>query len=220
MSRQRAELAAAQASLVGIDPVLDALVERHGPCRLPSPVPAARRFEDLVESIAYQQLHGSAARAIWQRVVERCGGAVTPDLLLAAGHDALRACGLSGAKARSMLDLAQRSADGRLQLARIGRLDDEAVVTALTPAWGVGRWTAQMFLMFTLGRLDVWPTGDYGVRAGFGRAWGHAVAPSDRELGPLGDRFRGARSLVAWYCWRATEDRDGAQSAGRSARTG
>lgn len=219
MSRQRGALAAAQASLVGLDPVLDALVSRHGPCRLPAPAPASRRFEDLVESIAYQQLHGNAARAIWARVTAACGGAVSGASLTAAGPDTLRACGLSGAKVRSMLDLAERSLDGRLRLGRVGALDDDAVVEQLTPAWGVGRWTAQMFLMFTLGRLDVWPTGDYGVRAGFGRAWGHAVAPTERELEPLGDPFAGARSLVAWYCWRAVEDRD-TQSAGRSARTG
>lgn len=215
MTRQRSALAAAQTSIAGVDPALDALVARHGPCRLPSPAPASRRFEDLVESIAYQQLHGSAARAIWGRVVAACGGEVSAGGLRAAGTGVLRECGLSGAKVRSMLDLAERELDGRLRLARIGRLDDEAVVAELTPAWGVGRWTAHMFLMFTLGRLDVWPTGDYGVRAGYGRAFGHDTTPSEKELEPLGDRFAGARSLVAWYCWRAVEDR-GMTSAGRS----
>ena len=215
MTPQRSALAAAQASIAGVDPLLDALVERHGPCRLPPPAPAARRFEDLAESIAYQQLHGSAARAIWGRVITAFGGEVSADGLRAAGPGALRECGLSGAKVRSMLDLAERELDGRLRLTRIGRLDDEAVVAELTPVWGVGRWTAHMFLMFTLGRLDVWPTGDYGVRAGYGRAFGHDAAPGEKEMGPLGDRFAGARSLVAWYCWRAVEDR-GLAAAGRS----
>jgi len=213
MSRQRAQLAAAQASLRGVDPVLDRLVERFGPCRLPSPPPAHRRFEDLVESIAYQQLHGNAARAIWSRVVEACGGMVSAQTLVAAGPDALRACGLSNAKVRSMLDLADRGIDGRLRLGRIGRLADEEVIAELTPAWGVGRWTAQMFLMFTLGRLDVWPVGDYGVRSGYGKAWGHTEMPTEKEMPELGERFAGARSLVAWYCWRATENPvDGART--------
>jgi 3-methyladenine DNA glycosylase/8-oxoguanine DNA glycosylase len=174
VSRQRAELAAAQARLEGVDPVLDALVEAHGPARLPSPAPARRRFEDLVESIAYQQLHGKAAAAIWARVVQACGGAVAPMTLLEAGPERLRACGLSGAKVRSMLDLAGRGADGRLRLDRIGRLDDEEVIAELVPAWGVGRWTAQMFLLFTLGRLVVWGARQFGVRNGWARGWGQS----------------------------------------------
>ena len=205
MARQRAELAAAQSRVMGIDPVLDRLVEAHGPCRLPAPTPGPRRFEQLVESIAYQQLHGNAAAKIWSRVVEATGGEVRPDSLLEAGFDVLRACGLSGAKTRSMLDLAERSADGRLRLVRIGRLTDEQVIDELIPAWGVGRWTAQMFLMFTLGRLDVWPAGDYGVRNGFGIAWGHSDMPTEKEMAAFGEPFAGVRSLVAWYCWRAAD---------------
>ncbi len=204
MTRQRAELAAAQESLWGRDPVLDSLIEQHGPCRLPSPTPAHRRFEELVESIAYQQLHGNAAAAIWGRVVEACAGMVSAQTLAGAGPERLRECGLSGAKVRSMLDLSERELNGQLRLGRIGRLDDEAVIAELIPAWGVGRWTAHMFLMFTLGRLDVWPVGDYGVRAGYGKAWGIDM-PNEKQLEPLGDPFRGARSLVAWYCWRAAD---------------
>jgi 3-methyladenine DNA glycosylase/8-oxoguanine DNA glycosylase len=205
MTRQRADLAAAQAALSGVDPVLDELIERHGPARLPSPTPGHRRFEELVESIAYQQLHGNAAAAIWGRVVVACGGTVSPETLLATGFDDLRSCGLSGAKVRSMLDLATRADAGELRLSRIGRLDDEAVIAELVPAWGVGRWTAQMFLIFTLGRLDVWPAGDFGVRNGYGRAWGHTEMPTEKQMPDLGARFSGARSLVAWYCWRAAD---------------
>ena len=191
--------------LSGVDPVLDALMEAHGPCRLPSPAPSNRRFRDLAESIAYQQLNGTAAANIWGRVVEALDGDVSPAAVLAAGEERLRACGLSGAKTRSMLDLAGRVASGELSLARIGRFDDEQVVAALTPVWGIGRWTAQMFAMFTLGRLDVWPTGDYGVRAGYARAWGLADHPTEADLTTRGEPFRGARSLVAWYCWRAAD---------------
>ncbi len=205
MARQRAALRVAQASLAGRDPVLDALVASHGPARLPSPTPAHRRFADLLESIAYQQLHGNAAAKIWARVVEAAGGMVTPQTILTAGPDKLRACGLSGAKTRSMIDLAERSVTGRLRLGRLGGLDDEAVVAQLVPAWGVGRWTAHMFLMFTLGRLDVWPTGDFGVRNGYAKAWGLGAHPTEREMEALGDPFVGARSLVAWYCWRVVD---------------
>ncbi len=98
-------------------------------------------------------------------------------------------------------------ADGRIALERIGRLSDEEVVDHLTQVRGIGPWTAQMFLLGTLGRLDVWPTGDYGVRAGFGRAWGLDGTPGPKELTELGEPFRPYRSLVAWYCWRVVDDR-------------
>lgn len=178
----------------------------HGVARLPSPAPVARRFHDLAESIAYQQLHGNAAATIWGRVRAAAGEQiVTPQRLLDLGPESLRAAGLSGSKTRCMLDLSERIAAGEISLDRIGRLDDEAVVEALTPVWGIGRWTAHMFLMFTLGRLDVWPTGDYGVRAGYGRAWGLDEMPTEKEMAALGEPFAGARSLVAWYCWRAVD---------------
>lgn len=212
MTRRRRELADTEARLVGVDPVLDGLIDRHGPCRLPSPARAGSRFGDLAESIAYQQLNGTAAATIWGRVVEATGGSVTPASLLALGEPGLRPCGLSGAKTRSMLDLAGRVTAGELSLDRIGHLDDEAVISSLTPIWGIGRWTAQMFLMFTLGRLDVWPTGDYGVRAGFARAWGLPALPTEAELAGHGEVFAGARSIVAWYCWRAVESSETGRS--------
>lgn len=205
MVRQRRELRVAQAGLTGRDPVMDRLVAAHGPCRLPAPAPSARRFADLAESIAYQQLHGSAAASIWARVEATVGGTVSPSALLTAGPDRLASCGLSGAKVRSMLDLAASVEERRVRLDRIGRLGDEEVIAELTQVWGIGRWTAQMFLMFTLGRLDVWPTGDFGVRNGWSIAYGLSELPGPGELEALGDRFVGSRSLVAWYCWRAAD---------------
>lgn len=206
MARPRAQLVAAHASLDGIDPVLDLLMATHGVARLPSPAPVARRFHDLAESIAYQQLNGTAAATIWGRVRAAAGESiVTPQRLLDLGTEPLRAAGLSGSKTRSMLDLSQRVAAGEISLDRIGRLDDDAVVRTLVPVWGIGRWTAHMFLMFTLGRLDVWPTGDFGVRAGYARAWGLDEMPTEAAMAALGEPFTGARSLVAWYCWRAAD---------------
>jgi len=215
MAGQRAALAAAQDAIWGRDPVLDALVEQHGLARLPSPAPSSKRFESLAESIAYQQLNGRAAATIWGRVVSAVDGEVSPVAVLAAGQERLRACGLSGAKTASLLDLAARAIRGELPLNRIGRLDDDAVIATLIPVRGIGRWTAQMFLMFTLGRLDVWPAGDYGVRNGYALAWGLGGHPTERQMPELGDRFAGGRSLVAWYCWRAA-DTANQQSAGRT----
>ncbi len=214
MKRQRSALAAAQAALWGIDPVLDSLIEAHGPAPLPAPTPTARRFSDLAESIAYQQLNGRAAATIWGRVVDALDGDVTPEAVLAAGEPILRPCGLSGAKTASLLDLADHAVRGDLPLARIGRLSDAEVMAALVPVRGIGPWTAQMFLMFNLGRLDVWPLGDYGVRNGFSIAWDLGRHPTEKEIKELGEPFRGGRSLVAWYCWRAADTK--LQSAGRS----
>ena len=206
MPRQRAALLEARRSLAGRDPVLDDLMATHGVPQLPAPGPASRRFHDLAQSIAYQQLNGTAAATIWGRVEQAAESTVVlPEHVLGLGEQRLRECGLSGAKTRSMLDLSGRVLTGELALGRIGRLEDEAVIEALIPVWGIGRWTAQMFLMFTLGRLDVWPTGDFGVRAGFGRAWGLGASPDERQLAELGEPFIGARSLVAWYCWRAAD---------------
>jgi 3-methyladenine DNA glycosylase/8-oxoguanine DNA glycosylase len=194
------------------DPVVAGLVARHGRPQFPARAHGSARFESLARSIVFQQLAGNAATAIHRRLVEGLGGEVTPEAILACGPEGLRAFGLSGAKAAALTDLASKVADGKVSFARIGRLSDAEVVEHLVQVRGVGPWTAEMFLMFTLRRPDVWPTGDYGVRAGYAAAWGLAAMPSPRELEALGERFRPHRSLVAWYCWRAAEDRrsDGA----------
>jgi len=197
------------ALLVTRDPVLAGLVDRHGHAPRRRPVPVGRRFESLAEAIVYQQLAGRAAATIHGRFVLALGGAVTPESVLSASDEVLAASGLSRAKAASIRDLADHVASGRLVLDRMGRLPDQDVVDQLTEVRGIGPWTAQMFLLGTLGRLDVWPTGDYGVRAGFGRAWGLPGIPTPQELEALGEPFRPYRSLVAWYCWRVADERPG-----------
>ena len=191
------------------DPVLAGLIDRHGPPPARRPVRSDRRFESLAEIIVYQQLAGRAAATIHGRFVAALDGSVTPETVLASSDELLASCGLSRAKAASIRDLADHVADGRIALERIGRWSDDEVVAHLTQVRGIGPWTAQMFLLGTLGRLDVWPTGDYGVRAGFGRAWGLDGIPSAQELTELGEPFRPYRSLVAWYCWRVVDDRPG-----------
>jgi 3-methyladenine DNA glycosylase/8-oxoguanine DNA glycosylase len=202
-----ATLQDATAVLSASDPVLAALIERHGPPPRRRRVPASDRFGQLAQSIVYQQLAGKAAASIHGRLVEALGGAVTPEAVLAATPEQLAGCGLSRAKAASLRDLADKVATGAISLERIGRLSDEEVVAHLTLVRGIGPWTAQMFLISTLGRLDVWPVGDLGVRVGFGRAWGLDEVPSPGTLEALGEPFRPYRSLVAWYCWRVADDR-------------
>jgi DNA-3-methyladenine glycosylase II len=131
---------------------------------------------------------------------------VEPEALLSLSDETLRAVGLSANKARSLRDLATKVLDGTVVLAprRLSRLPDEEVIARLSTVRGIGPWTAQMFLMFSLRRLDVWPVGDFGVRQGYGLAWKIAM-PTARELEPLGEPYRPYRTVVAWYCWRAVE---------------
>lgn len=193
-------------ALASSDDVLAGLVERHGPMRLGRVASGDARFEVLARAIAYQQLSGRAAGTIWQRVLDRVGAPLTAEGVLACDPQGLRDCGLSASKVASLTDLAIHEVDGRLGLQSIGRLDDDAVIDRLVRVRGIGPWTAQMFLMSALRRPDVWPTGDLGVRVGFGRAWLDQRVPDAAELAALGERFRPWRSVVAWYCWRATED--------------
>jgi len=160
----------------------------------------------LVEAIVYQQLAGAAARAIHGRLVAALNDDVEPEALLSLSDETLRAVGLSANKARSLRDLATKVLDGTVILSPRGlsRQSDEEVVARLSTVRGIGPWTAQMFLIFRLRRLDVWPVGDYGVRQGYGLAWSLPM-PTARELEPLGDPYRPYRTVVAWYCWRAVE---------------
>ena len=184
--------------------VMAGLVKRFGPARFGPKPTVGERFEVLSREIAYQQLAGKAASAIWGRVRDQAPE-WAPEAVLSLGEAPLRAAGLSGAKTRAMLDLAACCEGGSLDLACLGRLSDEEVIERLSQVWGIGTWTAQMFLIFSLRRLDVWPVGDFGVRKGYGLAHGWTEPPTADELEPLGDPFRPYRSVAAWYCWRATE---------------
>jgi DNA-3-methyladenine glycosylase II len=186
------------------DPVLRRLVAEAGPARVRPP--AESHFEALVRAIVYQQLAGAAARAIHGRLIAALDGQVTPEQLLSRPDEALRSAGLSASKTASLRDLAAKILDGTVVLDPAGlRAESDAeVVARLSTVRGIGKWTAEMFLMFQLRRLDVWPTGDLGVRKGFGLAWG-IPTPTAKELEPLGDPYRPYRSVVAWYCWRAAE---------------
>lgn len=203
----RKEVAAAELELAGRDPVLARLIAETGPCTLRTSRRAGRlgHFEELARSIVYQQLAGKAAAAIWSRVRALVDGHFEPEAILALDEPTLRGAGLSGNKARSLTDLADRVARGDVHLDRVARMKDEDVVAELSRVRGIGRWTAEMFLMFQLGRLDVWPTGDLGVRKGYALAWGHEELPTPAALEELGEPFRPYRSIAAWYCWRAVD---------------
>ena len=190
--------------LAARDPVIARLVEEAG---LPSfPRPTETHFAALVRSVTHQQLAGAAAQAIHGRLVHSLGDEITPERLLATPTEDLRAAGLSGNKVLSLQDLATKVLDGTVVLDPRGlaRESDEQVVARLTTVRGIGKWSAEIFLMFQLRRLDVWPTGDLGVRKGFGLAWG-IPTPTPKVLDGLGEPYHPYRSIVAWYCWRATQ---------------
>ena len=184
------------------DPVLADLVERVGPIRH-RPRDPDGPFAALVRAIVFQQLAGAAAQAIYGRVRATVGDTLTPEALNAVSDEALRTAGLSGNKLASLRDLSAKVLDGTVVLTHTSRRSDEELIERLTTVRGIGRWTAEMYLMFQLRRLDVWPVDDLGVRQGYGLAWKVDPPPTAKELAPLGDRFRPYRSIVARYCWAA-----------------
>jgi DNA-3-methyladenine glycosylase II len=198
----RASLAAAIDEVAARDPVLAHLVELAGPIKH-RPRDPDGHFGALVRSIVFQQLAGRAARAIHERVRATVPGELTPGALAAVPDQALRSAGLSANKLASLRDLSTKILDGSVDLDRSSRLADDELVAALVTVRGIGRWTAEMYLIFELRRLDVWPVDDLGVRQGYGLAWGLERPPLARELAPLGERFRPYRSVVARYCWAA-----------------
>jgi len=196
--------AAAARILAGRDPVIARLLAETGPPRLSRP--AETHFATLVRAVVYQQLAGRAAAAIHGRLIAALGDDVQPEPLIALSDEALRAAGLSRNKMASLRDLAAKVLDGTVVLSPRGlaRESNDEIITRLSAVRGIGPWTAEMFLLFQLRRLDVWPVGDLGVRHGYGLAW-QIPTPTARELQPLGDPFRPYRSVAAWYCWRAAE---------------
>ena len=168
--------------------------------------PTTGHFEALAESILYQQLAGAAAAAIHRRFVALFDGNLTPEAVLSLPEERLRGAGLSGSKAASIRDLALKVADGTVPLERIGRLADDEIVERLSVVRGIGRWTGEMFLIFQLRRLDVWPVDDYGVRQGWSLAYGLPELLEPKQLQVEGDRFRPYRTVVAWYCWEAVHE--------------
>lgn len=194
----------AAASLARRDRVMASLVKRTDTFCLTRP--SRRHFAALAESILHQQLAGAAARAIHGRFIALFDGDLSPEAVLAVPPRRLRAAGLSRSKVASIRDLAAKVVDGTVPLQRIGRLADDAVVARLTVVRGIGRWTAEMFLIFQLRRLDVWPVGDYAVRKGYALAYGLRKLPTPKQLDMAGERFRPYRTVAAWYCWQAVRE--------------
>jgi DNA-3-methyladenine glycosylase II len=197
----RSALTAATAAVAAADPALATFIARAGP--LESRPGQGDHFRSLVRAIVFQQLAGRAAEAIHGRVEAAVGGEVGAAAILATSPEMLRAAGLSGNKTASIIDLATKSLDGTVPLDGIEAFDDDEIVARLTTVRGIGRWTAEMFLLFELQRPDVWPVDDLGVRNGWSLIHELPEMIKPKALEAAGEPFRPNRSVVARYCWQA-----------------
>jgi DNA-3-methyladenine glycosylase II len=180
-----------------------------------TPAVTIRPFDALAESIAYQQLSGKAAATIFGRVRALYPKRkwLDPEQLLATPDETLRAAGLSRAKTAALKDLAVKTIDGTVPAGRaLFRMSDDEIITRLTAVRGIGRWTVEMLLLFDLGRPDVWPVDDYGVRKGFAKTFGRRKLPTPKQLMKFGEKWRPYRSVAAWYFWRALDTAEKLQS--------
>jgi 3-methyladenine DNA glycosylase/8-oxoguanine DNA glycosylase len=172
------------------------------------PQNGVRPFDALAESIAYQQLSGKAAATIWKRVRALFPKRkfLDPKLVLKTPDEKFRAAGLSRSKVAALKDLAAKTLDRTVPTARqLAKMTDEEIIERLIQVRGIGRWTAEMLLLFELGRPDVWPVHDYGVRKGFAKIFGKRKLPTPKQMLSQGEKWRPYRSVVAWYCWRALD---------------
>ena len=197
------DFAAGAAEIAGRDPAMARLIEAVGPPAFRAPQESG--FAALVRAITFQQLAGRAASAIHDRFIASLPDGLTPEAVLALPEPAFRAAGLSGAKTASIRDLAAKVVDGTVPLGDLEPLADDEIVARLSMVRGIGRWTAEMFLMFQLRRPDVWPVEDLGVRKGYALIHRLAEPPKPKALLLLGDAYRPYRTVAAWYCWRAAE---------------
>jgi DNA-3-methyladenine glycosylase II len=197
----------AQRHLRRVDPVMAQLIRRAGPYAV-KPVRGEGAYEALVQAVAHQQLTGKAASTILGRFYALYGIDCCPEpaRLVETPDAALRSCGFSRAKTAALKDIAARSLDGTIPPRRaLARMRDEEIIERLVEARGVGRWTVEMFLMFTLGRQDVLPVDDYGIRLGYKIAYGKRLLPKPKALAKFGERWGPYRTTASWYLWRAVD---------------
>jgi len=184
------------------DPVMSAIIERVGPFRMEFGSP---EFSSLAETIVYQQLNGKAAETIFERFAALAGEPLTPEGILKLNDAQLRSVGLSKQKSAYLKDLSVKTREGLLDFGKLPDLPDEEVVKHLTQVKGIGVWTAQMFLMFTLKRPDVLPTGDYGVQAAIKKHYRKRKWPKPKDMEKIARPWAPYRSVACWYLWRSLD---------------
>jgi DNA-3-methyladenine glycosylase II len=203
MSR-KSELAAINRKIVAIDPAFAPAIKEFPACTFGVDKPKITSYQSLIRSVIAQQVSTAAARTITSRLEVLCGGSITAAKVGALSAKKLQSVGLTGAKVRTISELTEASLSGKINFRKFGSLSDEEIIQELVPLFGIGQWTVEMFLIFHLGRLDVWPVDDLAVRRGWDTLHGNSEPIKPRALKALGEPFAGMRSVVAWYCWRAS----------------
>ncbi len=184
------------------DPILRAIIEQVGPCRMEFSEPG---FHNLAEAIIYQQLNGAAAATIFKRFTTLAGEPLTPQGILKLSDAQMRSVGLSKQKSSYLKDMAERSARGDLDFSRLPAMTDDEVIKHLTQVKGVGVWTAHMFLMFTLRRPNVLPTGDYAIQTAMKKHYKKRKLPKPEHMAKIAKRWEPYRSVACWYLWRSLD---------------
>jgi DNA-3-methyladenine glycosylase II len=188
--------------LMESDPILRGIIERVGACRMEFGEPT---FHSLAEAIVYQQLNGKAAVTIFKRFADATGDPVTPEGILKLTERQLRAVGLSKQKSSYVRDLAEKTKAGLVEFEQLGNLPDDEVIKHLTQVKGIGVWTAHMFLMFTLRRPDVLPTGDYGIQSAIKKQYRKRKLPKPKDMEKIAKPWIPYRSIACWYLWRSLD---------------
>lgn len=184
------------------DPVMAAIIKRIGPCRIEYGPP---EFHSLAEAIVYQQLNGTAALTIFSRFAALAGNPLTPAGILKLTAEQMRSVGLSKQKSSYLRDMAERAESGRLDFSKLQELPDEEVIEHLTQVRGVGVWTAQMFLMFTLKRPNILPTGDFGVQMAMKKLYNKRKVPKPAQMEKIAKCWEPYRSIACWYLWKSMD---------------
>ena len=198
------ELASIKKKISKFDPAFAPAIKNLEPCTFGLVKPTRSHYQSLVRAVIAQQVSTAAARTITGRLDAKCAGSITAERVGALSPKQLQSVGLTGAKVRSIRELTSSVLSGEINFRKFSNMSDEEIIGELVPLFGIGRWTVEMFLIFQLGRLDVWPIGDLAVRRGWDNLHGNIEPIKAKVLQGLGDQFIGMRSVVAWYCWRAS----------------
>ena len=205
MAQDRArELASIKRKIVKIDPAFAPAIKNLDPCTFGLTKPKVTSYQSLIRSVVAQQVSTAAARTISGRLEVKCGRSITAEKVGALSLKQLQSVGLTGAKVRTISELTEAALSGEINFRKFPHLSDEEIIQELLPLYGIGRWTVEMFLIFHLGRLDVWPVDDLAVRRGWDNLHENSDPIKAKVLNALGEPFTGMRSVVAWYCWRAS----------------
>jgi DNA-3-methyladenine glycosylase II len=198
------ELASIKRKIVKIDPAFAPAIKNLDPCTFGLTKPKVTSYQSLIRSVVAQQVSTAAARTISGRLEVKCGRSITAEKVGALSLKQLQSVGLTGAKVRTISELTEAALSGEINFRKFPHLSDEEIIQELLPLYGIGRWTVEMFLIFHLGRLDVWPVDDLAVRRGWDNLHENSDPIKAKVLNALGEPFTGMRSVVAWYCWRAS----------------